>query len=138
VDTTNGADRAAGPGLAGRIPARLALVIEDDHDVLQLLSAHVRRLGYAVAAASSGESGVALARSHQPDVVLVDLGLPGIDGWQVVRELKADARTTGCRIVISSVLDPHHFGDLPRHAVLPKPFSRRDVARALRVDEPAR
>jgi hypothetical protein len=85
-----------------------------------LLSAHVRRLGYAVAAAASGESGVALARSHQPDVVLVDLGLPGIDGWQVVRKLKADARTTGCRIVISSVLDPHHFGDLPRHMVLPK------------------
>ena len=115
-------------------PARV-LVIEDDVDVLDLLVSHVRRLGCTVVGSESGEHALALACADPPDVVIVDMLLPGMDGREVVRALRAGVRTAACRIVVSSVLDPQDVSDLAAEllvdATLPKPFSRTDVARVL-------
>ena len=103
--------------------------------MLDLLMSHVRRLGCAVVGTETGEHALALASADPPDVAVVDLLLPGIDGRQVVRALRADARTAACRIVVSSVLDPQDVSDLTVEllvdATLPKPFSRLDVATVL-------
>jgi len=106
------------------------LVIEDEPDVNALLLTYLSRQGCEVATASTGEEGLALAQADPPDVVFVDLLLPGVDGREVARRLRTQRRTASCRIVIASILDAEEhqgIGD----AVLSKPFTRRDVARVL-------
>jgi CheY-like chemotaxis protein len=105
------------------------VVIEDDADVLHLLDRYLRRLGWTVELAATGEQGVALALADPPDAVLVDVLLPGIDGREVVRALPDDIRTKGCHIVVTSVLDMDDLREVAWDAVLPKPFQRADVSR---------
>jgi DNA-binding response OmpR family regulator len=109
-----------------------ALVIEDEWDILELLQGHLRRMGYWVSGAQTGERGLALALTDPPDVVLVDIRLPGIDGREVIRRLRTDRRTDHCRIVVCSVLDPDDLADLDADAVLSKPFGRSALARVIK------
>ena len=111
------------------IPPRV-LVIEDDQDVRVLLTRHFRELGCSVVVASSGEEGLGLAFADPPDIAVVDVMLPGIDGRAVLRSLRADERTKGCRLVVSSVLDPEDLVGLGDE-VLAKPFRQSAVARLL-------
>ena len=80
------------------------LIIEDSLDQLELyefaLGEH-----YRVRKATHGEHGVELAIAEQPDVVLVDICMPGIDGWEVCRRLKSDARTAAIPIILLTALD---------------------------------
>lgn len=64
------------------------LIVEDEEDILALIHYNLAREGYQVLTATNGEQGVKLAGEHQPDLVILDLMLPGIDGLQVCRELK--------------------------------------------------
>jgi CheY-like chemotaxis protein len=104
------------------------LVIEDERDVLDLLDGHLRRLGCRVSLAESGEQGLELARANPPDIAIVDVLLPGIDGREVARQLRADPRTRDCQIIVSSVLDPQDIEDIATDAVLAKPFRRANIA----------
>ena len=82
----------------------LILIIEDSLDQLELyefaLGEH-----YRVRKATRGELGVEVAIAEQPDVVLVDICMPGIDGWEVCRRLKSDARTAAIPIILLTALD---------------------------------
>ena len=71
------------------IASRLILVIEDDRDIAALVATYLARDGFRVEIAFDGISGLDLARRRQPDLVVLDLMLPGLDGWQVCRELRA-------------------------------------------------
>ncbi|MFF8935494.1 two-component system response regulator [Streptomyces paradoxus] len=104
------------------------LVIEDDQDVSALLERHFRERGCPVAVAHSGEAGLGLAFANPPDIAVVDVMLPGIDGREVVRRLRADDRTRRCRLVVTSVLDPDDLIGLADE-VLPKPFRQSAVVR---------
>lgn len=64
------------------------LLVEDNNLVRDMLSRRLRRKGYDVLAAADGETGVALAASARPDLVLMDITLPGLDGWAAARLLK--------------------------------------------------
>jgi CheY-like chemotaxis protein len=70
------------------LPKKCVLIIEDDEDILELVRFNLEKEGYAVAGVTTGEDGVGAARSHPPDLVLLDLMLPGMDGLEVCRELK--------------------------------------------------
>lgn len=107
----------------------VALVVEDDDDVAALLASHLQRLGWACHRASTGEEGVALALAVAPELALVDIGLPGMDGREVVRHLRSRAETRGCSVAVTTVLEGEDLEDIPFDALLPKPFSRRDVER---------
>jgi CheY-like chemotaxis protein len=107
------------------------LVIEDDADVRALLASHVARLGWRVHEAATGEEGVALAFEHRPDVVVVDILLPAMDGRDVVRTLRGHAATSAARVVVTTVLERDDVEEVPFDAVLPKPFTRADVRRVL-------
>jgi DNA-binding response OmpR family regulator len=106
-----------------------ALVIEDDQDILSLLHHHLITLGYQVEVARTAELGVDLARANPPDVVVVDIVLPGQDGRWVIRQLKADATTRHCRIIVTSMLDTEDLPDEDVDGVLLKPFDRAMVHR---------
>ena len=69
------------------------LLVEDEHENRELLRRRLERRGYAVIPAEGGLSAVALARAEQPDLVLMDLGMPDVDGWEATRRLKKDPAT---------------------------------------------
>jgi CheY-like chemotaxis protein len=107
------------------------VVIEDDPDVSALLKRHLSGLGCRVAVAESGEEGLALVFADPPDMVIIDVLLPGIDGREVIRRLRADVRTKRCRLVVSSVLDAEDLHELAPDELLVKPFRQTTVARLL-------
>jgi CheY-like chemotaxis protein len=81
---------------------RVLLVIEDDPDTSSLLGMYFTGYDYDVAVAGRGEEGVDVARRRLPDVVLLDIGLPDIDGYAVCNELRASPRTSHIPIVFLS------------------------------------
>lgn len=107
------------------------LVVEDDEDVRGLLSAHLRRLGCVVEQVATGAAGLAAARAVPPDLVLLDVLLPDLDGRDVARELAEDPATADRPVVLTSMLDAQDLAGLPVAGVLRKPFTRRDLARVL-------
>jgi two-component system cell cycle response regulator DivK len=69
------------------------LLVEDNEMNRDMLSRRLERRGYEVIVAVDGEEGVARAKSDAPDIVLMDLSLPGIDGWEATRQLKVAEET---------------------------------------------
>jgi two-component system KDP operon response regulator KdpE len=78
------------------------LVVDDEPQILRALSTNLRARGYAVDLAGTGEAALTLAQRHRPDAVILDLGLPGIDGLEVIRGLRG---WTDVPIVVLSVRD---------------------------------
>jgi len=76
------------------------LVVDDEEDVLELVRYNLDKNGYSIITASSGEEAITLARNKLPDLVVLDLMLPGIDGLEVCKKLKADTRTDHIPIVM--------------------------------------
>jgi len=68
--------------------AKTVLIVEDDSNISELLQLYLEKEGYKVAAAADGNKGVELFRAVQPDLVLLDLMLPGLDGWGVCRAIR--------------------------------------------------
>jgi len=75
------------------------LLVEDNELNRDMLSRRLRRRGYQVLEAGDGRQGVEVARRERPDLVLMDLSLPEMDGWQATRQLKGDAATRGIPVV---------------------------------------
>jgi CheY-like chemotaxis protein len=69
------------------------LLVEDNEMNRDMLSRRLERRGYEVIVAVDGEEGVARAKADTPDVIVMDLSLPGIDGWEATRQLKAATET---------------------------------------------
>lgn len=101
------------------------LLVEDDDDSAELFTSHAERLGMGVTRARSGEDAVGMAGQADYDLAVVDLLLPGISGWDVVR-LLADEPRRRFPVVVSSVLDRHDYPENVQ-GVLPKPYTRREV-----------
>jgi CheY-like chemotaxis protein len=75
------------------------LLVEDNEMNRDMLSRRLVRSGYEVVMAVQGEEGVALAHSSAPDLVLMDMSLPVLDGWEATRRLKSDPATSGIPVV---------------------------------------
>ena len=93
AEGAEGAEDAAGaPAAAAQLPSRLpplrVALVEDHRDVEDMTSALLRLAGHEVACARDGESAVAVVHGHRADVALVDIGLPGMDGLEVARQLR--------------------------------------------------
>jgi two-component system, cell cycle response regulator DivK len=69
------------------------LLVEDNEESRDGLSRHLRRKGYEVVTAVDGRQGLDAARAAPPDLILMDMSLPVLDGWEATRQLKADPRT---------------------------------------------
>ena len=78
------------------------VVIEDEEDILELISYNLRREGFDVKGATSGEDGLALVESCHPDIVLLDLMLPGVSGLDVCKRLKANSKLQSIPILMVS------------------------------------
>jgi two-component system, cell cycle response regulator DivK len=107
------------------------LLVEDNADNRTIYGTILRHVGYTVAEASSGEEGLRLARELNPSLVLMDVAMPGIDGWEATRILKQDPTTAGIPVV---ALTAHAMAEDRRRAeevgcdgYLSKPIEPRRV-----------
>ena len=75
------------------------LLVEDNELNRDMLSRRLSRRGFAVMSAHDGEEGHTMACAHRPDLILMDIGLPGMDGWQVTRMLKTNPQTSAIPII---------------------------------------
>ena len=80
------------------------LVVEDDRFLREAAEAALRRQGFTVLVASDGEEGLRVARAELPDLVLLDLIMPGLQGFEVLKLLKAEATTSAIPVIILSNL----------------------------------
>ena len=78
------------------------LYVEDNDDNIYMIRSRLQRQGFEVLIARDGASGVEIARSERPDLILMDLGLPILDGWQAARLLKAGSVTSGIPVIALS------------------------------------
>jgi len=80
-------------------PGPLILVVDDYQDAREMYAEYLQYSGFRVAEARNGNEAVTQARSLKPDLILMDLSLPGMDGWEATRVLKADEETRNIPIV---------------------------------------
>jgi CheY-like chemotaxis protein len=78
------------------------LVVEDNEPSRDALARRLERRGYTVVLATDGQQAVTVAHSANPDLILMDLGLPGIDGWEATRRLKGSDATRDIPIIVLS------------------------------------
>jgi DNA-binding response OmpR family regulator len=112
--------------------APLVLVADDDEDILGLVSFRLERSGYEVAAAKDGEEALRLARKLSPALVVLDVMMPRLDGYEVARRLREDEATRGIPVILLTALA--HEADVARgfesgaDDYLRKPFSPQELA----------
>lgn len=113
------------------------LVIEDEEDILALVQYNLLKEGYKVTTAASGEEGLSAARKGKPDLVLLDLMLPGMDGLEVCRALKRDPETRDIPLVMVTAkgeeADIVAGLELGADDYVAKPFSPRVLVSRLRA-----
>lgn len=100
------------------------LVVEDEADVRELCTVLLRLLGHEVASVGSGERALFSLRSRRYDIVITDLGLPGMDGWAVARAVKQQAPSTlvGLMSGWEVTRNGKELGAVGVDFVIPKPF----------------
>jgi signal transduction histidine kinase/ActR/RegA family two-component response regulator len=114
----------------GKHPA--IVLIDDDRASLELLTAYLEGLAVRVVRAHDGAEGLAAVRQLTPAAVVLDIRLPGLDGWAVLRQLRADRATRDLPVVVVSILDEKARGlALGADAYLIKPVAKDDLVRAL-------
>jgi signal transduction histidine kinase/DNA-binding response OmpR family regulator len=97
-----GGARAASPAALARGPGLRVLVVDDNADAADMLADLLSALGHVAAVAFDGPHALETARTFRPDVVLLDLGLPVMDGFEVIERLRADPLLAGARVVAIS------------------------------------
>jgi CheY-like chemotaxis protein/two-component sensor histidine kinase len=103
--TNDAAPGALGSGVAGTV-----LVIDDAPDMLDLLSRSLSRVGYRVSCALTGAEGLHRARTETPDVIILDVVMPRMDGWSVLTALKDDPATAAIPVIMLTMLDDRKLG----------------------------
>lgn len=113
------------------------LVVDDEEDILELVRYNLIKEGYRVSTVASGEEALKSARSAQPDVILLDLMLPGVDGLEVCRLLKHDSKTQHVPIIMLSAkgeeTDIVTGLELGATDYITKPFSPKVLVARLRA-----
>ena len=110
------------------------LVVDDDKKIVDLVSLYLRREGFAILAASDGHEALEMARRQQPDLIVLDLLLPGLDGIDVCRLLRADSRVPIIMLTARST-DRDKLMGLDRGAddYVTKPFNPRELVARVRA-----
>ena len=110
---------------------RTVLVADDDDDILQLVSFRLERAGYTVVTAADGQQALAAARQHQPDLAVLDVMMPGLNGYEVTRQLRADPATAAIPVILLTArvqeADVSRGFEAGADDYLRKPFSPQEL-----------
>ncbi len=108
------------------------LVVDDERDSRDLMAHYLEDFGCQVLRAKGGEEGIDLARREEPDLITLDLMMPGMTGWEVLKRLKADAELRDIPVVVVSIVAGEGRGRLLGAVdLITKPFEREDLLRVL-------
>ena len=117
-------------------PADRILIVDDERRNRQLLEVMLGAEGYALETATSGEEALRIVAARPPDLVLLDIMMPGMNGYQVATAIKADAATRHVLVVMLSALDDRnsraHGLNMGADAFLAKPVNRAEVCDLVR------
>lgn len=113
--------------------AARALVIEDDPDIADLIARYVRLVGCSVQIAHSGWEALKFADEFRPQIILLDIGLPDVDGWELARELRHRLAAVGPVLIAVSGQPKDHarLAELDIEHYLEKPAFRKDLMELL-------
>jgi DNA-binding response OmpR family regulator len=111
---------------------RRILCIEDEPEMIDLIRLILSRKGFEVLGASGGEDGIYKVRHEKPDLVLLDLMMPFVDGWEVYQQMKADETTKGIPVIVVTAKAQSIDKVLGLHIAkvddyIAKPFSPKDL-----------
>jgi CheY-like chemotaxis protein len=101
------------------------LVVDDDPEILAMLATRLDKRGYTTTTAADGNAALEAARKQHPDLMLLDVMMPGKSGWEVARALKQDPKTAKIKIVMVSAIGPTNEITSPIYgadAHIDKPF----------------
>lgn len=82
------------------------LIVDDDHDFAQLMEFDLKKKGYAVVKACNGEEGLEVALREKPDLIMMDIKMPKVDGYTLVRRLKKDTETQNIPLIVLTSYEP--------------------------------
>jgi two-component system, cell cycle response regulator DivK len=112
------------------------LLIEDDPDCRIIVRTYLEHVGFEVLEEGDGEAGVRRAREEAPDLILMDISLRGMDGWEATRMLKADPRTAPIPVIVLTAhaltQDQERSQEAGCDGYLTKPVDPQHVAREVR------
>ena len=112
------------------------LVADDDEDILLLVTTRLRRDGHEVVSASRGDDALALARELKPALAVLDVGMPGLDGLEVLGEIRADEALAGTRVLLLTAKaqesDVRRGFEVGADAYVKKPFSPSELSARVR------
>jgi CheY-like chemotaxis protein len=113
------------PPMVTRLTAQTAgavLVVDDDPTLRRLVTANLQKAGFTVTAASTGEEALDLLKRQSPDLVLLDIMMPGIGGWATLEKIRSTPELNSVRVLLHSVVaDPDKAYQLGAHGILQKP-----------------
>ena len=116
--------------------SELVLVADDDDDILLLVTTRLRRDGFEVVSASSGDKALALAREHRPALAVLDIGMPGLDGLEVLEQIRADEELRHTRVLLLTAKaqesDVRRGYESGADAYVKKPFSPAELSARVR------
>ncbi len=125
--------QAAGPGK----PRSRVLIADDNEQNLELLVAFLEDLGCEIVTAGDGEQALAAIAASPPDLILLDVMMPRVSGFQVCKRVKADARTRSIPVImvtaLTEVADAERAADSGADAFLSKPVNRADLVGRVRT-----
>lgn len=114
----------------------LILVADDDEDILLLVTTRLRRDGFEIVQASNGTEALAVARERRPALAVLDIGMPGLDGVQVLEQIRADDDLHGMRVLLLTAKaqesDVRRGYDSGADAYVKKPFSPAELSKRVR------
>jgi DNA-binding response OmpR family regulator len=114
--------------------SKTVLVVDDEPKIVEVVGDYLRNAGFVVATAADGETAVALARARPPDLVVLDLGLPGLDGLDVARELRHTSSVPIIMLTARREETDRVLGlELGADDYLVKPFSPRELLARVRA-----
>ena len=113
------------------------LVVDDDKDILRLVTSYLQQAGFVVLVALDGETALHTVRRERPDLLLLDLMLPGIDGWDITSTIRADASVASIPIImLTAKVDDNEkiLGlELGADDYITKPFNPREMLARVRA-----
>src|SRR5689334_9636899 len=113
---------------------QVILVIEDESSIARLVRLYLQEAGFGVLVATDGVTGLALHAREHPDLVVLDLMLPGLDGWEVCRRIRATAQTPILMLTARRTEEDRIEGlDLGADDYVTKPFSPRELVSRVRA-----
>lgn len=113
------------------------LIIDDEKDLTELLKVRLETLGYIVTVANVGRIGLGKARVEKPDLILLDVMLPDMDGYTILREIRKDNETKDIPVLILTAKEEDKIGDLfylqRVSGFVQKPFEEKELLYKIRI-----